>query len=56
MKACFIGLGYIGLPTAIIAAKSGIEVIASISSLAMKSLAFWKAFREITAAISSKNS
>lgn len=27
MKACFIGLGYIGLPTAIIAAKSGIEVI-----------------------------
>ena len=27
MKACFIGLGYIGLPTAIIDAKSGIEVI-----------------------------
>lgn len=27
MKACFIGLGYIGLPTAIIAAKHGIEVI-----------------------------
>lgn len=26
MKACFMGLGYIGLPTAIIAAKSGIEV------------------------------
>lgn len=26
MKACFIGLGYIGLPTAIIAAKHGIEV------------------------------
>ena len=27
MKACFMGLGYIGLPTAIIAAQSGIEVI-----------------------------
>ena len=27
MKACFMGLGYIGLPTAIIAAKYGIEVI-----------------------------
>lgn len=27
MKACFMGLGYIGLPTAIIAAKSGIDVI-----------------------------
>lgn len=27
MKACFMGLGYIGLPTAIIAAKNGIEVI-----------------------------
>lgn len=27
MKACFIGLGYIGLPTAIIAANSGIEVV-----------------------------
>lgn len=27
MKACFIGLGYIGLPTAIIAAKHGIEVL-----------------------------
>lgn len=27
MKACFIGLGYIGLPTAIIAAKHGIEVV-----------------------------
>lgn len=27
MKACFMGLGYIGLPTAIIAAKSGIEII-----------------------------
>lgn len=27
MKACFIGLGYIGLPTAIIAAKSGIDVV-----------------------------
>lgn len=27
MKACFIGLGYIGLPTAIIAATHGIEVI-----------------------------
>ena len=27
MKACFMGLGYIGLPTAIIAARHGIEVI-----------------------------
>lgn len=27
MKACFVGLGYIGLPTAIIAAKYGIEVL-----------------------------
>lgn len=27
MKACFVGLGYIGLPTAIIAAKYGIEVV-----------------------------
>ena len=27
MKACFIGLGYIGLPTAVIAADNGIEVI-----------------------------
>lgn len=27
MKACFMGLGYIGLPTAIIAAKHGINVI-----------------------------
>ena len=26
MKACFIGLGYIGLPTAIIAAKHGVQV------------------------------
>lgn len=26
MKACFIGLGYIGLPTAIIAAKHGLQV------------------------------
>lgn len=26
MKACFIGLGYIGLPTAIIAAKHGIKI------------------------------
>ena len=26
MQACFMGLGYIGLPTAIIAAQSGIEV------------------------------
>ena len=26
MKACFMGLGYIGLPTAIIAAKHGIKV------------------------------
>lgn len=27
MKACFMGLGYIGLPTAIIAAKNGIQVV-----------------------------
>lgn len=27
MKACFMGLGYIGLPTSIIAAKHGIEVL-----------------------------
>lgn len=27
MKACFMGLGYIGLPTAIIAAKHGINVV-----------------------------
>ena len=27
MTACFMGLGYIGLPTAIIAAKHGVEVI-----------------------------
>lgn len=27
MKACFIGLGYIGLPTAIIAAKHGVQII-----------------------------
>ena len=27
MKACFMGLGYIGLPTAIIAAKYGIQII-----------------------------
>lgn len=27
MKVCFMGLGYIGLPTAIIAAKHGIDVI-----------------------------
>ena len=27
MKACFMGLGYIGLPTAIIAAEHGIEVV-----------------------------
>ena len=26
MKACFMGLGYIGLPTAIIAAKHGIKI------------------------------
>ncbi len=26
MKACFMGLGYIGLPTAIIAAKNGVDV------------------------------
>lgn len=27
MKVCFMGLGYIGLPTAIVAAKQGIQVI-----------------------------
>lgn len=27
MKACFMGLGYIGLPTAIIAARSGVEIV-----------------------------
>ena len=27
MRACFMGLGYIGLPTAIIAAKHGIEIL-----------------------------
>ena len=27
MKACFMGLGYIGLPTAIIAARHGIEIL-----------------------------
>lgn len=27
MKACFIGLGYIGLPTAIIAANSGVDIV-----------------------------
>ncbi len=27
MRACFMGLGYIGLPTAIIAAKHGIEIV-----------------------------
>lgn len=27
MKACFMGLGYIGLPTSIIAAKHGVQVI-----------------------------
>ncbi len=27
MKVCFMGLGYIGLPTAIIAAKNGIEIV-----------------------------
>lgn len=27
MKACFMGLGYIGLPTAIIAAKYGVDVV-----------------------------
>ncbi|MCF0180668.1 MAG: UDP-N-acetyl-D-mannosamine dehydrogenase [Muribaculaceae bacterium] len=27
MKTCFIGLGYIGLPTAIIAARSGVEIL-----------------------------
>lgn len=26
MKACFMGLGYIGLPTAIIAAKNGVQI------------------------------
>jgi UDP-N-acetyl-D-mannosaminuronic acid dehydrogenase len=27
MKACFMGLGYIGLPTAIIAAKHGVDIL-----------------------------
>ncbi len=27
MKVCFIGLGYIGLPTAIVAAKSGVKIV-----------------------------
>src|SRR5690554_3021009 len=27
MKACFMGIGYIGLPTAIIAARSGVQVL-----------------------------
>ena len=27
MRACFMGLGYIGLPTAIIAAKNGVDVV-----------------------------
>ncbi len=27
IKACFVGLGYIGLPTAVIAARAGIDVI-----------------------------
>lgn len=27
MKACFMGLGYIGLPTAIIAASHGVQVL-----------------------------
>ncbi len=27
MRVCFMGLGYIGLPTAIIAAKSGIDIV-----------------------------
>jgi UDP-N-acetyl-D-mannosaminuronic acid dehydrogenase len=27
MKVCFMGLGYIGLPTAIIAAKHGVEIV-----------------------------
>lgn len=27
MKACFMGLGYIGLPTAITAAMHGVEVV-----------------------------
>jgi len=27
MKACFMGLGYIGLPTAIIAAKHGVDIV-----------------------------
>ena len=27
MKACFMGLGYIGLPTSIIAAKHGVKII-----------------------------
>ena len=33
MKACFMGLGYIGLPTAIIAAEHGIEVIGAVGAL-----------------------
>ena len=27
MKACFVGLGYIGLPTAIIAARHGVDIV-----------------------------
>ena len=27
MKVCFMGLGYIGLPTAIITAQAGLDVI-----------------------------
>ena len=27
MKACFMGLGYIGLPTSIIAARHGVQVV-----------------------------
>ena len=33
MKASFIGLGYIGLPTAIIAADNGMDVTVMISTL-----------------------
>lgn len=27
MKACFMGLGYIGLPTAVTAAKHGVQIV-----------------------------
>ena len=31
MKACFMGLGYIGLPTAIIAAKHGVQITGGVA-------------------------